>query len=522
MSAKTRIAFAALASLAFFAGSTGEARAAEPESATFALVVGVNTSLDKDVAPLKYADDDAARYFDLFRLLGARTTVLARLDDNTKRLHPQAAAEAREPKRPELDAAITQLADDVARANARGVETTVYVTYAGHGSVDQGRGYVTLEDTKLTGADLAKALAKVPAKRIHLVVDACSSYFLAYARGAGGKRRAVQAFAADAELAADPRIGLVLSTSSARESHEWDAFQAGVFSHEVRSGLYGAADADGDGRVTYRELAAFVARANVSIPNEKFRPEVHTRAPGGADALVDLRAAGGRRLTIDGAHAGHYYLEDARGVRLADVHNTRGTDLYLVRPAPTGHAYLRRVSDDRELLLPPGDDAVSLAALVEGAPRVASRGAAHEAFSSLFSLSFDASVVASYTEPPLPPPLTPAPDEPPRAQSSDTRRALGIGTFALGAVLAGTGVGFGVSAGSASVPAGASQLDVVSANDRIARDNALTAVFLGAGVTALVGGALLYLWPSTSSPRAVSFGVAPGQRGGFVFAGARF
>ena len=77
MSAKTRIAFAALASLAFFAGSTGEARAAEPESATFALVVGVNTSLDKDVAPLKYADDDAARYFDLFRLLGARTTVLA-------------------------------------------------------------------------------------------------------------------------------------------------------------------------------------------------------------------------------------------------------------------------------------------------------------------------------------------------------------------------------------------------------------------------------------------------------------
>ena len=519
MRAKTRIAGAALASLAFFAGSTGEARAAELESATFALVVGVNASLDKDVAPLKYADDDAARYFDLFRLLGARTTVLARLDDNTKRLHPQAAAEARAPKRPEFDAAITQLADDVARANARGVETTVYVTYAGHGSVDQGRGYVTLEDTRLTGADLAKALARVPAKRIHLVVDACSSYFLAYARGAGGKRRAVRAFAADAELAADPRLGLVLSTSSARESHEWDAFQAGVFSHEVRSGLYGAADADGDGRVTYRELAAFVARANVSIPNEKFRPEVHTRAPGGADVLVDLRAAGGRTLTIDGAHAGHYYLEDARGVRLADVHNTRGTDLYLVRPAPTGRAYLRRTSDDRELLLPPGDDAVSVAALAEAAPRVASRGAAHEAFSSLFSLSFDASVVASYTEAPLPPPEA---DEPPRAHASDTRRALGIGTFALGAILSGTAVGFGVSAGSASVPAGASQLDVVGANDRIARDNALTAVFLGAGVTALVGGALLYLWPSTTSPRAVSFGVAPGQRGGFVFAGARF
>lgn len=521
MSARAPLALGVVLGAALVAGSPGAAHAAEPESATFALVVGVNTSLDKDVPPLKFADDDAARYFDLFRLLGARTTVLARLDDNTKRLHPQAAAEAREPKKAELDAALAQLADDVARANGRGVETTVYLTYAGHGSVDQGRGQVTLEDARLTGADLAKALAKVPAKRIHLVVDACSSYFLAYARGPGGKRRAVQSFAADAELAADPRIGFVLSTSSARESHEWDAFQAGVFSHEVRSGLYGAADADGDGRVTYRELAAFVARANTSIPNEKFRPEVHTRAPAGADALVDLRAARGRRLTIDGTHAGHYYLEDARGVRLADVHNTRGTDLYLVRPAPTGRAYLRRTSDDLELALPPGDEAVNVAALVFDAPRVASRGAAHEAFSTLFSLPFDASVVASYSEPPLPPPDA---DEPPRAGGTglDTRRALGIGTFTLGALLTGTGVVFGVSAGSASVPPGATQVDVVAENDRIARDNVLTAVFLGAGASAMVGGALLYFLPSASTTRAVSFGVVPAQGGGFVSAGARF
>lgn len=519
MSARVRVALGALVGMALAQGVTGVAHAAEPESATFALVVGVNTSLDKDVAPLKYADDDAARYFDLFRLLGARTTVLARLDDNTKRLHPQAAAEAREPKKAELDAALTQLADDVARANGRGVETTVYVTYAGHGSVDQGRGQVTLEDARLTGTDLAKALAKVPAKRIHLVVDACSSYFLAYARGPGGKRRAVQSFAADRELAADPRIGFVLSTSSARESHEWDAFQAGVFSHEVRSGLYGAADADGDGRVTYRELAAFVARANISIPNEKFRPEVHTRAPAGADALVDLRAARGRRLTIDGTHAGHYYLEDARGVRLADVHNTRGTDLYLVRPAPTGHAYLRRTSDDRELALPPGDDAVNVASLVVDAPRVASRGAAHEAFSTLFSLPFDATVVASYTEPPLPPPDV---DEAPHARGLETRRALGLGTFALGTLLTGTGVAFAVSAGSASVPPGATQVDVVAENDRIARDNVLTAVFLGAGASAMVGGAFLYFWPSAGAPRTVSFGVVPAQGGGFVSAGARF
>ena len=74
------------------------------------------------------------------------------------------------------------------------------------------------------------------------------------------------------------------------ESHEWAGFEAGVFSHEVRSGLFGAADADGDGRVTYAEIAAFVRRANEAIPADRFRPQVLARPPQGDGMLVDLRA----------------------------------------------------------------------------------------------------------------------------------------------------------------------------------------------------------------------------------------
>ncbi len=501
------------------------ARAQEPASgasATFALVIGANVSVDKHLAPLKYADDDAARSFDMFRLLGANTTVLARLDDNTRRLHPQAAAEAREPKKADFDAAITKLASDVAQAAERGLEPTVYVVYAGHGNVEGGRGYVTLEDARLTGADLARALARVPAKRIHLLVDACSSYFLAYSRGAGGARRAVASFATDASLTSDPRIGLLLSTSSARESHEWDSFQAGVFSHEVRSGLYGAADADGDGVVTYREIAAFVARANASIPNEKFRPDVHTRPPAGGEALVDLRRARGRRLEIDGSHAGHYYLEDPRGVRLADLHNARGATLYLVRPpplSPGGAVYLRRAEDDRELRVPPLGDVIRVAELADEPPRIAARGAAHEAFSSLFSLPFDEAVVHAFREPPLAPePLDPLP--PKEAPGLGGRRLAGLGVAAGGLALTATGVAFAVSAGAAGeLPAGASQSDAQRANERISRENTLAAVFVGAGLAALAGGAALALWPS---PRAARVSVVPAPGGGFITATGRF
>ncbi len=468
---------------------------AEPSrAATFALIVGSNRSVDANLAPLRYADDDAARYLDLFRLLGARTYLLTRLDENTLRLHPQAAAEALEPRKARLDEAVAQLVADVDQAAARGVETVVYFVYAGHGNVENGKGYITLEDQRITGEDLAALFARVHATRIHVIADACGSYYLAYSRGPGGQRRQIE-FGLTPALIKDPRVGLLLSTSSARESHEWDAFQSGVFSHEVRSGLYGAADADGDGVVSYREIAAFVARANASVPNEKYRPDVHTRAPGSGDALLDLRRVRGRRLEIDGTHAGHYLLEDARGVRIADVHNAAGQTLSLVRPPPSGRVFLRRVDDDTELVVDspdPLDDVVRVADLTPEPPRTASRGAAHESFGQLFALPFDRRAVEEWREPPPPAPEAP----PPRS----IRRPLAYAALGAGALAIGAGVALSISANTIeSNGASSSQLAAARRNEDIsARTTAATAFYVGGGVAAAAGVVLL-LWPETKN-----------------------
>src|SRR5207302_8747688 len=139
--------------------------------------------------------------------------------------------------------------------------------------------------------------------RIHsdqsqLIVDACYSYFLTLERGPGGSRHDIPGFAQFGGLAKRENVGLLLSTSSARESHEWSGVESGVFSHEVRSGLYGAADADGDGVVTYPEMVAFIERANAAIPGERFRPDVFARAPRLSSQLVDLRQANRRQIQI--------------------------------------------------------------------------------------------------------------------------------------------------------------------------------------------------------------------------------
>ena len=497
----SRVASLLVVVLSLVAPSRVYAQEVRPTRATFALIIGSNQSVDQDLVPLKYADDDAARYLDLFRLLGAKTYLLTRLDENTRRLHPQAVAEAEEPKRAPFDRAVTQLVEAVAQASARQVETVVYFVYAGHGNVANGQGYITLEDARITGAELAQIVKRIPATRVHVIVDACASYFLAYSRGPGGERRALEGFRASA-LTEDPRVGVLLSTSSARESHEWDGFQGGVFSHEVRSGLYGAADANGDGEVSYREMAAFVARANAAVPNEKYRPDVYARAPNGNETLLDIRQALRRRLIIEGNNFGHYIVEDARGVRVAEGHNAPGQTLSLVRPGPTIPIYLRRTDDDREYLVPPGPEVVALADLPEGDARTRARGAAHESFSLLFSLPFDGEAVAAYREPAPAVASPPAPDD---VSSSRTRKTIGFSALGAGALGLGVGTILAISASSASSgSAGESQADAASRNDRISHLNTASAVSFVVGGVAAGTGIVLLLWPSASKNVQVS------------------
>ncbi|MGH7435078.1 MAG: caspase family protein [Polyangiaceae bacterium] len=495
----------------------------EPKAATFALIIGSNQSVDSDVRPLQYADDDAAGYFDLFRVLGARTYLLSRLDENTRRLHAQAAAEASEPRRAAFEQAVAQITADVARAGERRVDTVLYVVYAGHGNVRDGEGYVALEDMRLTGTDLARVVRSIPATRVHLIVDACASYYLAYSRGPGGERRPLRGFQ-DAGLTSDPRVGLLLSTSSARESHEWDGFQAGVFSHEVRSGLYGAADADGDGRVSYREIAAFISRANAAIPNERFRPQILTHAPQASETLVDLQRGLERRLDIDGAHAGHYWLEDARGLRLLDAHNGDGQPVHLVRPSLDGPIYVHRTEDDTEVVLPPFPDVVSLGDLERRPTRVASRGAAHEAFNLLFALPFDSRVVATYVEPaptfdPLLPPT--GPTDARLLAPASARAGRVVGWSAVGLGIAGVALGTGVLVAAHGVAAGASpsdsQSDIADRNTRISAFDVGATVSLTAGALSAAAGLVLLLWPDAPRVQASAL-----QGGGYARYGVAF
>jgi hypothetical protein len=507
---------------AILPGTGIAATAAAPTAPTksFALVIGVNRSIDPKIAPLRYADDDAVRYRDLFRAVGARTVTLASLDENTRRLHPDAASEVRPPRAAAFTSAVGQLAREVARARANGARVAFYFAYAGHGRVQRGGGSITLEDAELDGGDLVtRMIDEIAADETHVIVDACHSYFLVLGRGPGGRRRPLGGFAETGALARRRDVGLLLSTSSERESHEWAAYQAGVFSQEVRSGLYGAADADRDGIVSYAEIAAFVDRANAAIRNERYRPEVYARPPAGGHAFIDLRSALARRIEV-APGGGHQFIEDTVGIRHADFHND--APVHLVRPA-AGRLYLRRKADDREIVLPPDVAVLSTAELPLQEPRSTARDAANDSFASLFAMPFGRGEVRSYAFRDGPDnamvvrtTASPSPSGP-RSWSPRPGTVVGWGLVAAGVASGAWGTATLMEARGLHDGASAtiSQHDADALNRQIGSSNRQGATLLGVGVAAVVGGALTLIlqprpeasWNVVIAPDAVTGGV---------------
>jgi Caspase domain len=345
----------------------------------YAVVIGNNRPEGAREVTLRYADDDAAATHRLLREAGVHSVLLTTFDADTARLT--------EPLRPDGPATWTALSRTLETTfAAMPREAELFLFYSGHGDVAHGEGYVVLEDARLTRRMLHQLLVRSPARRNHVVIDACKSYFLAFGRGPGGSRSEYAHAFADAQLpSALANTGFVLSTSSDHDSHEWERFSAGVFSYEVRSALRGAADLDGNGHISYAELGAFLSTANEAIANPRFRPDFAVRPPAGA-LDGEILAWPGQPATTVGGELGHVYVETAAGERLLDGHAAAGQTLALYLP-PARPLFVRRGDDSMEYTLSqPGP--TSLAELTPAPPISARKGALHLAFEQLFAEAF--------------------------------------------------------------------------------------------------------------------------------------
>jgi hypothetical protein len=164
---------------------------------------------------------------------------------------------------------------------------------------------------------------------------------------------------------------------------------------------------------------------------------------------------------------------------------------------------VRRVDDDKEFVIPADRPVVSLEELTGEDPRVASRGAAHEAFNLVFSLPFGSADVEGFEDPanawlarPTPPPAAPE-VLPLTTHGLGARRLGGLVTMGAGAIGLGFGVGFSLRATHEKDVASPSdsQRGAASRNDRIKNYDLGAGISYAAGGAALATGLLLFFWP---------------------------
>ncbi len=385
--------------------------AASPEQPrTYALIVSYNGAPEASMQPLRYADDDGVRYYELFNTVADRTVLLSVLDDETQRQARSIAGETQVPTRANLDRAFDSINASMEADAKAGKQSIFYLVYTGHGGVGANReGFVTLHDGKLTRTALYESIVgRSKATYNHLIIDACDSYFMVNARGGSAKWRSDRSKSVDPVLLAEytearvleryPNTGVLVSTAGIKETHEWSRYGAGVFSYEVRSALVGAADVNGDGRIAYSELAAYVAAANLRVDTEKARVTVFSKAPAAnlAEPLFDLRRMRATTFVrFETEQAGHFELEDERGVRYLDL-NKAPEHAVTVGLVPGPRYYVRRGNSEIEVpSTAPGT--VSVASGTWRATHLSARDATNDALSSgLYKVPYGPSFYSGY------------------------------------------------------------------------------------------------------------------------------
>jgi hypothetical protein len=237
----------------------------------YAIIVGANSG-GFDRPMLRYAVTDAQRFGQVMAELGGL------VPDNTIMLKQPALKDLVEA----FDTLSRRVAADRQRAAVSDSgRSEVLLYYSGHAD-EKG---LLLGDDRYSYQSVRERLAEIPADVRIAILDACASG--TFTRLKGG--RVQRPFLVDESV--DVRGHAFLTSSAATEAaQESDRIGASYFTHYLVSGLRGAADASGDGKVTLNEAYQFVF-------NETLGRTVKT-AVGAQHPSYDINLSGSGELVM--------------------------------------------------------------------------------------------------------------------------------------------------------------------------------------------------------------------------------
>ena len=294
---------AIVVSLLAVAFTPSSARAASGPVERYALVAGANLGADR--APLQYAVADAERFARVLVDLGG--------------VRPEDAILLKQPRLAELVEGLDRLRRRVVAREAGGGRSEVLVYYSGH--ADE-KGLLLGED-RYSYRSLRDVMDAIPADVKIAVLDACASG--AITRLKGGVARLPFLVDESANMRGHAFLTSSAETEAAQES---DYIGASYFTHFLISGLRGAADLSGEGKVTLNEAYQFAFNETlgrtVDTKGGAQHPSYDINLSGTGDVVItDLRQTTAT-LVLDKTLDGRFFVRNSAKELVVELYKPYG------------------------------------------------------------------------------------------------------------------------------------------------------------------------------------------------------
>ena len=272
---------------------------------------------------LRYAESDAKSFAGVLKDMGG--------------VKPQNLFLIQEPAISFLNSRLDDLDKTIAQNKGKNGRDEILVYYSGHAD-EKG---LRLGNEIYAWSEFRKRIDALNADVKIAVIDACGSGAITRAKGGV----AVPAFMID--QSSDMK-GYAFITSSTQDeaSQESDKLRGSFFTHSLVSGLRGAGDLSGDGKVTLSEAYQFAFNETLSKTQSTMGGAQHPSrdmnlAGTGDVVMTDLRSMGAG-VSFEKNLEGRLFIRDDKGSLVAELYKAAGRNMSLGLPAGAYEIHLEK------------------------------------------------------------------------------------------------------------------------------------------------------------------------------------
>ncbi|MCQ2098637.1 MAG: caspase family protein [Fibrobacter sp.] len=272
---------------------------------------------------LRYAESDAKSFANVLKEMGG--------------VNPQNLILIQEPGISFLNSRLDDLDKIISKNKGKNGREEVLVYYSGHAD-EKG---LRLGNEVYAWSEFRKRIDNLSADVKIAVIDACGSGAITRAKGGV----AVPAFMID--QSSDMK-GYAFITSSTQDesSQESDKLRGSFFTHSLVSGLRGAGDLSGDGKVTLSEAYQFAFNETLQKTQSTMGGAQHPSrdmnlAGTGDVVMTDLRSMGAG-VSFEKNLEGRLFIRDDKGTLVAELYKAAGRNMSLGLPAGAYEIHLEK------------------------------------------------------------------------------------------------------------------------------------------------------------------------------------